>query len=356
MPKNSHKEQFIKTVRIVWPFLIAILTLIFIKIAGRNPELTDKFYSKGVYPLIADIFSFFSRIVPFSLWDIFWLLIILSVLTGIILVLFRKIKFSWYILKIFQTAAFLYTFFYLSWGFNYFRPGIEQRLNWITPARDEVIFRTFLDTIISGSNCNYITLSRSDYKVIDSLVEKSYSVNRSKLGITYPNGRRRPKTMVFSSFFAKSGVSGYFGPFFNEIHLNDYLLPMDFPYVLAHEKAHQFGMTSEAEANLAAFIICVNSDDKRLRYSGYQSLLVYFLNDASELKDYMEIFHKLDKRVITDLRTRKVYYHGLQNQKLSDMQETANDIYLKANKIKSGVMNYNQVVSLAISWYSNAGK
>ena len=90
--------------------------------------------------------------------------------------------------------------------------------------------------------------------------------------------------MIFSSFYSKMGLSGYFGPFFNEIHVNHYLLPLDYPFVLAHEKAHQFGITSEAEANLVAFVICVRSDDQRLRYSGYQSLLLYFLRDASHLE------------------------------------------------------------------------
>jgi hypothetical protein len=159
--------------------------------------------------------------------------------------------------------------------------------------------------------------------------------------------------MIFSSIFSKSGVSGYFGPFFNEIHLNRNLLPMDYPFVLAHEKAHQFGITSEAEANLYAFIICTTSKDRRLKYSAYQSLLLYFLKDASRMKDYHEILGKIDESVISDLRYRQEYYSKLENETLSDMQTDANDAYLKANKVESGVRNYDQVVSLLLSWYKN---
>jgi hypothetical protein len=160
--------------------------------------------------------------------------------------------------------------------------------------------------------------------------------------------------MIFSSFYGKLGVSGYFGPFFNEIHVNSYLLPMDYPFVLAHEKAHQFGITSEAEANLVAFIICVKSGDLRLKYSGYQSLLFYFLKDASQMKDYKEYLDKVDKHVINDLRFRQKYYHNLENKNFSDMQTAANNVYLKANKIEKGVKNYDQVVFLVISWYHNS--
>ena len=35
------------------------------------------------------------------------------------------------------------------------------------------------------------------------------------------------------------------------------------------------------------------------------------------------------------------------------MQTAANNSYLKANNIEKGVKNYNQVVSLVISWYYN---
>jgi hypothetical protein len=129
---------------------------------------------------------------------------------------------------------------------------------------------------------------------------------------------------------------------------------MDYPFTLAHEKAHQFGITSEAEANLVAFVVCINSEDQRLRYSGYQSLLLYFLNDASHLKKYREYLDKVDKRVLQDLRYRQTYYQGLQNKTLSDMQTAANNSYLKANNIEKGVKNYNQVVSLVINWYYNS--
>jgi hypothetical protein len=275
------------------------------------------------------------------------------VLCGLFLVIFKKLKPGWYFLKILQIVAFLYAFFYVSWGFNYFRPGIDKRLVWTHTSNDSDFFKTVMDSLIVQTNFNYISISYDDYRQFDTAVEESYRKNSHSLGISYPNGVRRPKKMIFSSLFTKSGVSGYFGPFFNEIHINRYLLPLDYPFVLSHEKAHQFGITSEAEANFVAFVICVNSDDQKLKYSGCQSLLLYFLKDATHRKDYHEIFDKIDKRVIDDLRSRQKYYLGLQSEKLSDMQTAANNTYLKANNIEKGVKNYDQVVSLVLGWYQN---
>jgi hypothetical protein len=338
---------------VVWPFLLALIVFISVKTAVKHSGFVEVYYSQKFYPVIARLFSSFSHLFRFSLWDIFWFILILSLLCGLLLVIFKKIKPGWYFLKILQVIAFLYAFFYISWGFNYFRPGIDKRLTWTRVSDKQEIFRTVIDSIVAITNRNYILITPADYKTIDSIVEQSYSKNSNSIGISYPNGIRRPKKMIFSQFFSKVGVSGYFGPFFNEIHINGKLMPMDYPFVLSHEKAHQFGVTSEAEANFVAYVICINSDDQKLRYSGCQSLLLYFLRDATHRKDYHEIFDKIDKKVIDDLRTRQKYYLGLQNENMSDMQTAANNAYLKVNNIEKGVKNYDQVVTLVLEWYQN---
>jgi len=343
-----------KYITLVWPFLLLLIVFLSTVIAARNADRVDKIYSAGIYPVISQIFSFISRRVSFSLWDIFWVLLIALIVVGFFLMILRKIRFGWFVRRILCIGAILYAYFYLSWGYNYFRPDIGHRLNWKNTVNDEQHFLSVLDSLITQSSRYKIVISASDYPLFDSLVERSYSENSHLLKIRYPSGTRRPKTMTFSSLFVKSGVSGYFGPFFNEIHINGKLLPMDYPFVLAHEKAHQFGITSEAEANLYAFVICMNSDDQRLKYSACQSLLLYFLRDASKMKDYREILKKIDEKVIGDLRFRQEYYISLQNERLAEIQETANDVYLKANKIEDGVMNYDRVVALLLNWYGNA--
>jgi len=341
---------------VLWPFMLSGLVFLSIQFAIRNAGFVEHYYSMGIYPFIAKFFSSFSSLLPFSIWDVFWILIILLIIVGLILVALRKIKFGWFGVRILQLLALLYSFFYLVWGYNYFRPKIEKRIGWESPKADEMIFTSVLDSIIKETNYNYISISSADYSKIDTLIEASYRNQSTGLGIKYPNGTRRPKTMLFSSIYGKLGLSGYFGPFFNEIHVNNDLLPMDYPFVLAHEKAHQFGITSEAEANLVAYVICIKSEDQRLRYSGYQSLLLYFLGDASHLKEYHEYLNKINKNVIEDLHFRRKYYQGLENKNLSEMQSAVNNVYLKANKIEKGIKNYDQVVSLVLSWYYNSNQ
>jgi hypothetical protein len=351
--RGGLKARIVWITLILWPFILAALVLGSVRFAVHHSPLIEFYYSAGIYPSIARALSGLSNWFPFSLWDTFWAIVILLVISGFVLVIIRKMKLGRYVLRLIQLLALLYAFFYLVWGFNYFRPKIETRTHWESSQASEKNFRAIFDSIIVHTNLSYTSITPSDYSIIDVLVEESYAKNSVELGIPYPNGTRRPKTMLFSSFFAKSGVSGYFGPFFNEIHLNYYLLPMEYPYVLAHEKAHQFGITNEAEANLAAFVVCITSDDRRLQYSGYVNLLVYFISDAAHTKDVKDFIRKIDKPVIHDLRFQRTHWQGLQNKILDQVQTAANNAYLKTNNIEEGVKNYNQVVSLVIGWYHN---
>jgi hypothetical protein len=333
------------------PVIIALLVFVSVKMAATYPGFVEKIYSRGVYQFIAAGLSAVSGLFFFSLWDIFWVVFIITILSGIVLAIIKKIKWTILLLRIIQLLSVLYIIFYFSWGYNYFREPVEVRSGWKKTNAGEEVFRSILDSVILNTNKNYSHLSDSLFSKIDSCVEVSYKNNATTLGVVYPNGSRRAKTMIFSGVYAKFGVSGYFGPFFNEVHLNRNILPVEYPFLLAHEKAHQFGMATESEANLAAYIICATSVDMHLRYSGNMYMLLYFLKDASVFKDYRDYIKKIDSRVINDIRARSAYYNKIENETMGKMQTAANNVYLKSNNIKKGVINYNQVVSLVIQWY-----
>ncbi|HLN21522.1 MAG TPA: DUF3810 domain-containing protein [Bacteroidales bacterium] len=338
------------------PLIISIITFCFVRYSLSHPEAVEKYYSSGIYPEIAGVISFFSAMVPVSLWDIFWIGLSLFLITGIILVMLKRLSPGLYILRFAQMAAIFYSLFYLTWGFNYFRPPMEKRLGWITPKLSDKEFRVVLDSLIAGTNRNYIATDYSDFPEIEQSIEDSYHTLSHQLGLSWPGGTRTPKKILISSLFAKSGISGYFGPLFNEVHINHYQLPEDYAFTLAHEKAHQFGFANEAEANMAAFIACTGSSDKRTRYSGYMQIMLYFLEDAQQLSDYHSFIRKIDDDVIHDLRFRKSYYDNLRNRTIEKFQDSANNAYLKTQHIERGIKNYNQVVSLIMSWYMFSGQ
>jgi hypothetical protein len=336
-----------------WPFLAALFTFFMVEWAGIYPEYVEKYYSTGIYPTIAAGLSFVSRQLSFSLWDVFWIGLIIGIFVTVILMISGKIRFWMSLLRFLQVTAIFYTLFYLLWGFNYSRNPIEKRMEWKKIVQNDEHFLAVFDTLITSANQSRSEISISDYNHINQEIEKAYQNHAKELGISYPNGSRKPKTMLLSSFFAKSGVSGYYGPLFSEVHVNGKALPTEYAAILAHEKAHQFGITSEAEANFIAWYICSTSDDKKLQYSGNILLLRYFLSDAFAARDLKKYLQRFDKKALEDIIAQRSHWLAMRNATLDKAQSAVNDAYLKSNKIDDGIKNYNSVVSMAITYYFN---
>lgn len=322
------------------------------ELAARFPQFTEKWYSQGIYPFFARNLSAVSSKVPFSLDDLFYVLLIIGVVTVIILLISRKISFKRTLLLLLQVVAVSYILFYLFWGLNYYRTGLNERLGLAAQKPDSTKFIDELKTIIDATSRSVCSFDDFDKTEIDSLVEDSYKKLAPVLKINYPMGSRRAKEITFSGFFAKAGISGYFGPFFNKVHVNSNNLPIEYPFVLAHEKAHQFGVTGEAEANFYAWLVCTQSPSKQLRYSANLYILRFFLYEGVQLEEFPKIMAKLDDKVKADFVRIRKNWEKLRNEKVDKAASKVNDTYLKTNKVEKGIDDYNAVVKHVMD-YSN---
>ncbi|MFW5831828.1 MAG: DUF3810 domain-containing protein [Prolixibacteraceae bacterium] len=328
---------------LILPYL-ALVTFILTEILAANPSLTEQLYGKRIYPVIAEIFSRISVLLPFSLDDIFYVLLFLSLAVLIVLLIVKRISLKTSGKYVLNVLAAVYVLFYFLWGFNYYRPGLNQRLNIEIQQPDTEEFLTVLKELVDRTNKSYTSFDDFDKKKTALLVEQSYEKLAPALQLDYPSGIRHAKNITFSRFFAQAGISGYYGPFFSEVHVNSFNLPVEFPFVLAHEKAHQFGITGEAEANFYAWLVCSQSKSKRLRYSANLIILRYFIYQGYQLEEFEEIISNLDERVKNDLRQIREHWLALRNEKIDRMAAKVNDAYLKTNKVEKGIEDYHGVV------------
>jgi hypothetical protein len=164
--------------------------------------------------------------------------------------------------------------------------------------------------------------------------------------LDFPNGNRRPKYILYSRYFAGTSISGYFGPFCNEIQINKYLLPIQIPAILAHEKAHQFGITNEAEANFIGWLVCKNSSLPEVKYSANLFKLMYFLREIRNKEYFETTIATIPPYIINDIETIRTHWEELRYPTINKMQSKLYDWYLKGNNIPQGVDNYQGVVKL----------
>jgi hypothetical protein len=345
MKKNRSKKWLILPIG-------AMLTFGITQLAHNFPSATEMVYSQFLYPLIARSISPLSNIFAFSVDDTFYSLLILTVLILMILLVSRKISFAKAGKVILNMLSATYILFYLLWGFNYFREDLNTRLGLNKHEPHTKAFLAQLKKQVENTNKSWCSFEKWDIDAADKSIEKSYESLARALKIKYPSGKRDPKSITVSRFFAQAGISGYYGPFFNEVHVNSYILPVEYPFILAHEKAHQFGVTNEAEANFYAWLVCTQSNSKQLQYSANLHVLQYFLYQGYQLEEYPDIIAKLDKRVKNDLQIIREHWMNLRNEKIDEAASKVNDFYLKTNKIKEGVKEYSGVVKYVMD-YSN---
>lgn len=330
--------------------ILAIFIFGTTKISSQNPQTIEFFYSQKLYPKIATVLSFLSNSIPFSLDDLFYLLLIITAILFIALLLFKKISFKKTGKIILNISATVYTLFYVLWGFNYYREGLNKRLQLAEQNTDTQEFIVQLETLVKNTNNSFCSFEKMDNREIDVLIEKSYKKLAPVLKLNYPSGKRTDKKITFSSFFAKAGISGYYGPFFNEVHVNKKVLNIEYPFVLAHEKAHQFGITSEAEANFYAWLVCSNSKSEQLQYSANLQILRFFIYQSYQLKKYPEIISKLNENVKNDLLRTREYWMNLRNEKVDKVASKINDTYLKTNNVEKGIEDYRGVVKFIMDF------
>jgi hypothetical protein len=336
------------------PIWLALATYGLTELFSRHPALTETVYSQNIYPVFAFLLSFLSKWVSFSIDDVFYALLAGTLIVLLILVIFRKIKFGRFILKVVQTIAICYIMFYWFWGFNYFRTGINQRLRITKSKPDTVQFVKVFENLIDQTNESYCTYENISYRAIDSLVEASYKMKASFLKLKYPQGYRHPKPITLSNFFAKASIAGYYGPFFSEVQINDSLLAIEYPQVLAHECAHQFGIPGEAEANFYGWLVCSRSTSDYLRYSANISMVNYFLSQARHLHNFHDLVNQIHKPVIDDIRKVQKHWEKMRSERIDKVAGKVNDVYLKTNKVEKGIEDYFGVVQFVMDFETDS--
>jgi hypothetical protein len=348
--KPSDKKPLSLSKWLIVP-VAALITLGLTELLAAKPHITETFYTNGIYPFIVKVLSFLSNLVPFSISDLFYALLILLIPVLTIFVIFRKISFLKWLMVLINIITIVYLLFYWLWGFNYFREDFNQRLNIpkskTEPAQFLTVFASLIDETNSYANG---TDYRMELHQIDSLIEKSYNKQAGFLGVDGLAGHRMPKFITLSDFFAKAGISGYYGPFFNELHINRKAHPLELPVILAHEKSHQYGITSEAEASFYAWFVCSESDSDYLKYSANLYILRYFLNYGFQLPGFNETVAELSGQARRDLIAIRDHWLSMRNDKIDKVATKANDAYLKSNKVEAGIADYSGVVALVMDY------
>ena len=332
-------------------FAIPLVFLAFVFLCACVPALAE-WYMGSCYPEVAAILSFVNRWIPFSLFDVLIFAALVLFLGSIAMMCMRRLSFRCWIKSFVLSVMWIVVWFYVAWGIGYFRQDFFERFAIEPPTEDREFFEAYVARFIESLNDAYIAEPYFDAQEVNDEIEALYEQHHRLLRLPYPCGWRRTKKTVVEPLMTRMGVAGFFNPFFNEVHVNNFVLHITYPYTLAHEKAHQFGIAGEAECNLYATVICTSSDHPLVRYSGYLQTAAYLISNLRKISPerYGEIIGQIDPRIMADYRAIREHWQNALNPTLSAVQDKVYDAYLKTNKQASGILSYSEVTGLLVAW------
>jgi hypothetical protein len=150
------------------------------------------------------------------------------------------------------------------------------------------------------------------------------------------------KPTVADPFMMANGTSGFINPLTLNVHLASDLLWFERPFDLAHEWSHVAAYAREDEANYLAIVTCIRSPDPVLQYSGWFELFLYLPQQRHYAR---REFSPLVWRDFAALRERDARHI---NVLIAHWSWRTYNVYLKGNRIASGIENYNEVTRLML--------
>ena len=333
-------------------FTILGLVLLAFTIACRFVGQLADFYSLHIYPAVSFVLSLLSSVFPFTLQGIVIVALIVLALAFPAVAIIRKWGWKKFLRKEGMLLVWVYVWFYLGWCVNYSRSSIYTRIDASQAVYDEAAFRAFLNNYVEKINGSWTDVKPMDSTDFESQMKDFYKDVPKEYGLAGPRSWQHPKPMLFNRLWSATGIQGFMGPLFSETHLNSDLLPIEHPYVQAHEYSHLLGVSNEAEANWWAYQVCMASRDPGVRYSALLKTMPYVWSNAKESlpeEDFKAWTDTIRPEVKNDLRAVQKHWQELRSPAIDKVQSWMYDIFLKANNIPSGTKNYSEVVQLLIS-------
>jgi hypothetical protein len=161
------------------------------------------------------------------------------------------------------------------------------------------------------------------------------------------------KPVVMSVGMSYLHITGVYTFFTGEANINVDFPDYTIPYTAAHELAHQRGIAREEEANFAAFLVCMASDDPYIRYSGLVNLYEYVISALGRADATMasQVRGRLHGDVMLELRAYAEFYKKYQKSTVGAVSNAVNNSYLQSQG-SVGVKSYGMVVDLAVAYFS----
>jgi hypothetical protein len=352
-------------IKTTWICLLALAAGI--KTFSYFPRAVEKYYSAGFYPLAARLLRLLFGWIPFSVGDLFYLVVAGWLLYGLVSLLgkmiAKKVNGAYFISvfrRILFTVLVVYVLFNLLWGLNYNRRGIADQLQLDVKPYSTPELTGLVEVLVTRMNeCDSLSrLQREElgrHRNLFAGAVRSYA-NLAALDPRFAYHSPSIKPSLFSYLGDYLGFAGYYNPFSGESQVNTTSPLFTQPYTTCHEMGHQLGYAKENEANFAGYLSARSSGDADFRYSVYFDLYLYaarelYTRDSTLVKPFRE---QLSPSIRKDFRELREFNRKYANPFEPVIRRLYGN-YLKANGQPQGIMTYNEVIAWLMAYVRKYG-
>ncbi|MCC6815584.1 MAG: DUF3810 family protein [Saprospiraceae bacterium] len=342
---------FIWIIASINTLLILIALLIFFCICYEK-DFVEKYYYHYLFKSYRVVWAKISESVSFSL-SYCWLIGVISILYFVIRIRSRSSNPMLFVIWHFVLILLAHlAYFYIFWGFNYYREPIKQKLQLEGAVKLSELENTLVATIydLNSTRMNITFQKKIELNELNNTLcqELNNFLDSNNLSSFCPVKCKRlwPKgsLLVLST-------AGIYWPFAGESMIDAGLHPIEVPFTMTHELAHGMGWTDEGECNWLAFESCLQSKNLMIRYSALISFYKYLIYSYPQKNQFNldSLKSTLSKDVRSDLIEIK-QMHDKYPDFYPDIRNAIYDWYLKKNNVQSGLISYNEFVGLVINY------
>lgn len=247
--------------------------------------------------------------------------------------------------------------FLFLWGFNYADKGFANRID--LPHSDQKInlssfYLATIDTAMKYRNSiNESFQTIVEVKNIPTDEEINNWVRNTLIEYHYPTATSvKVNYLKPSGVLLKLSIAGIYNPFTGEANVDNALASLPRIFTAAHEIAHAYGVTSEAEANFVAYLACIQSNNALAQYAASYSLwrqIAFEINQTFTEEER----HFLSNQIPTALQNDRKAIIEAQSKHKSNfplISEAVNHTYLKIQGVEKGAQDYHGFLQLYLRW------
>ncbi len=346
-------------------FVFAALSFAIHITASLSTSFSD-FFTENIAAVVRTIVATITGWFPFSLAETMLLML------PVLLVIYFALTYHHYIKNnnkiktlIFAVITFvlyLYSFAVFTFLTGYSNSTLDKKLDIETsPVSATELYDTAkkvqeeLDLLVdkTGFSDNGMSIMPYNIKEMSDKLLVSYDKCCEQYSFLH-NINAQIKSVCLSEAMSYTHITGVYTFFTCESNIDVVFPDFTLPYTAAHEFAHQRGIARENEANFIAFLVCINSDDDYIKYSGYMNMLQYLLNAlySADKELYSQLRGTIGYALSGELKAYSLFFDKYRDSTASKVSSAVNDTYLKLQGTE-GTKSYGMVVDLAVAYYKN---